>query len=108
MGEVHCETVGSRFPGRILRARNLAFPFEHVGSAIRIGDWLGYESEGMLKTPLFSLLFETVDHQLVHLQLFSHLKSAKYYSKSIVICIFTTISIELIDETVGKRIEALK
>ena len=94
MREVHCETVGSRLPRRVLGTRNLAFPFEHVGGAVGIGDWLGYETEGMFETPLLSLLFESIHYQFVHLIFLSHLKSANYYSKLIYIYTVRTKGLE--------------
>ena len=72
MGEIHGEMIDSSLPNTLLRTRYFALPFQHVESSIAVIHWLSNKAIRMVTSPLFPLLFQTIDNQLVHLFLFTH------------------------------------
>ena len=68
MSKVHSQSISSLFPGCSFRSRNLTYPLHHVHWPIFfVFHRFGYETEGMVTSPIFSLLFETIYNQLVNL-----------------------------------------
>jgi hypothetical protein len=78
VSEVHHKHVAASFPRTILGSRNLAMPFEHVEGTIIIFKGLGDKAKGVVTSPLFSLLFESIYHEFVYLFLLHQ----KYYLTS--------------------------
>ena len=42
-------------------------PFEHVDGAIIVFEWLGDKAKGVVSSPLFSLLFQSIYDEFVYL-----------------------------------------
>ena len=64
MGEIHGEMIDSSLPNTLLRTRYFALPFQHVESSIAVIHWLSNKAIRMVTSPLFPLLFQTIDNQL--------------------------------------------
>ena len=79
MRKVHDKIVFSFLPRSSFWSRNLALPFEHIGSAIIfIFNGFGDKAKRVVTPPVFSLLFEATDDQLIHLSFFHRALEYKY------------------------------
>ena len=71
MRKVYDKVVCSFLPRGSFRSRNFTLPFEHIGSAIIfILNGFGYKAKRVIPPPVFSLLLEATDDQLIHLSFF--------------------------------------
>ena len=57
MGKVHAQHVAASLPRTVLWTRDLAMPFEHIGSAVLVFDGLGNEAERVVAAPVLALFF---------------------------------------------------
>ena len=69
MREVHSEVVASSLPRTAFGPRDLAVPLEHIVSAVQVGKGAGHKAEGVVGSPYFALLLQSVDDHLVHVVL---------------------------------------
>lgn len=66
MSEIHDKRVGSFFPRGSFRAWDLALPSHKISSAIiLVLNGLSDKAKGVVASPVFPLLFKSVDDKLI-------------------------------------------